>query len=393
MGSKSSRTIPFEKIASSDLHVDAVYESGTAKNLGAEPIVKMLPVGNSGGFRVSGKAPNPNLVVLFTSGEEGEWPDHIDPFTGIVRYFGDNRTPGKQLHDTQKKGNDILRSAFERRHLDAEARICSPIFLLFERGDKGFDAVFRGLVVPGADYLTSDDDLVAIWRTKSGSRFQNYRAIFSILNAPTISKQWIYDILEGRDRLTNAPDAWREWALGSKYLYLTAPKVNKTRTKEQQLPQSKDKVKLLRALHRHFDVNPFGFEVVALEIWKMMATNFISAETTRRSRDGGRDAIGQFFIGPSTDPVGLDFVLEAKCYDPDKTSVGVKETSRLISRIRHSMFGVLVTTSYVSEQAYKEIREDEHPVVIISGGDIVDVLIEKGVTNPTELKNWLEKQT
>jgi len=57
------------------------------------------------------------------------------------------------------------------------------------------------------------------------------------------------------------------------------------------------------------------------------------------------------------------------------------------------MFGVLVTTSYVGEQAYKELRDDEHPVVIISGGDIVDVLIEKGITNPSELTNWLEKQT
>ena len=393
MGHKQSRVIPFEKLATADLHVDAVYEAGTAQNLGAEPIVKMLPVGNAGGFRVSGKAPNPKLVVLFTSGEVGEWPDHIDPFTGIVRYFGDNRTPGKELHETAKRGNDILRSAFEKRHQDADARINSPIFLLFERGDKGLDAVFKGLLAPGTDYLTSDDDLVAIWRTKSGSRFQNYRAIFSILNAPTVSKQWVSDVLEGRDRLTNAPEAWREWALGSKYAYLTAPKVNKTRSKEQQLPQSKDKLRLLQELHRHFEGNPYGFEVVALEIWKMMASSFISAETTRRSRDGGRDALGQFFIGPASDPVGLDFVLEAKCYDPEKSSVGVKETSRLISRIRHAMFGVLVTTSYVAEQAYREIRDDEHPVVIVSGADIVDTLVEKGITNTRELKDWLHKQT
>ena len=297
-----SRIIPFEKLQTADLHVDAVYEGGSAKNLGAEPIVKMLPVGNAGGFRVSGKAPNPNLVVLFTSGEEGEWPDHIDPFTGIVRYFGDNRTPGKQLHETKNKGNEILRNAFENRHLDADARVNSPIFLLFERGDKGHDVVFKGLVVPGTDYLTSDDDLVAIWRTKSGSRFQNYRAIFSILNSPTISKQWLFDVIEGRDRLTNAPEAWREWALGSKYLYLTAPKVNKTRSKEQQLPQSRDKSKLLRSLIKNFEGNPFGFEVVALEIWKMLSTSFISAETTRRSRDGGRDAIGQYFVGPQLIP-------------------------------------------------------------------------------------------
>ena len=389
MATKPNRIVPFDKASTADLHVDAVYEGGTAKNLSAEPIVKMLPVGNAGGFRVSGKAPNPNLVVLFTSGEEGEWPDSIDPLTGIVRYFGDNRTPGRQLHETSNRGNDILRLAFEKRHLNSEARLSCPIFLLFERGDKGFDSVFRGLLVPGTDFLTSDDDLVAIWRTKMGSRFQNYRAVFSILNAPTISKLWLADVLEGRDRLTNAPDAYRDWVLSAKYQYLVAPKTSRIRTREQQLPNSLEKHRLLTSLHQHFRENPHGFEVVALAIWKMMSQDFITAETTRKSRDGGRDALGKMHIGPADDPIGLDFVLEAKCYDPGKNSIGVKETSRLISRIRHSMFGVLVTTSYVAEQAYKEIREDEHPVIFISGGDIVEVLYAKGITSNQALKNWI----
>jgi Restriction endonuclease len=41
-------------------------------------------------------------------------------------------------------------------------------------------------------------------------------------------------------------------------------------------------------------------------------------------------------------------------------SVGVKELARLISRIKHREFGVLVTTSYVNEQAYREVRDDGH---------------------------------
>ena len=55
-------------------------------------------------------------------------------------------------------------------------------------------------------------------------------------------------------------------------------------------------------------------------------------------------------------------------------SVGVREVSRLVSRLRHRQFGVLVTTSYVHDQAYREIREDGHPVVIIAGRDLVDLL-------------------
>ena len=83
------------------------------------------------------------------------------------------------------------------------------------------------------------------------------------------------------------------------------------------------------------------------------------------------------------------FAVEAKCYDLNN-SVGVKETSRLISRIRHRQFGVLVTTSYVDIQAYKEIIEDEHPIAIISGIDIIDILYQNGITNKRILEEYLD---
>lgn len=47
--------------------------------------------------------------------------------------------------------------------------------------------------------------------------------------------------------------------------------------------------------------------------------------------------------------------------------LGVKEVSRLISRIRHRQFGVLVTTSIVARQAHQEVREDRHPNIFYIG--------------------------
>ena len=32
--------------------------------------------------------------------------------------------------------------------------------------------------------------------------------------------------------------------------------------------------------------------------------------------DGGRDAIGRYRVGPLSDPVEMEFALEAKCYSP-----------------------------------------------------------------------------
>jgi restriction endonuclease Mrr len=95
-------------------------------------------------------------------------------------------------------------------------------------------------------------------------------------------------------------------------------------------------------------------------------------------------------VGPSSDPIRLSFALEAKRYS-QANSVGVKEVSRLISRIKHREFGVFETTSAVNPQAYKEIRSDQHPIVIITGRDIVQILAANGVTTPALCLAWVKR--
>ena len=121
----------------------------------------------------------------------------------------------------------------------------------------------------------------------------------------------------------------------------------------------------------------------------MSDSNIINCQNTRPSKDGGRDGIGEYRILNNLS-VGLKttFALEAKCYSLSN-SVGVKETSRLISWIKHREFGVFVTTSYVANQAYEEIVEDNHPIAIISGADIIDILYKNDVTDKDELIKFL----
>jgi len=42
----------------------------------------------------------------------------------------------------------------------------------------------------------------------------------------------------------------------------------------------------------------------------------------------------------------------------------IKGTTRLISCLRHHQFGVLVTASAVGKQAYEEIHQERHRVVM-----------------------------
>jgi hypothetical protein len=99
--------------------------------------------------------------------------------------------------------------------------------------------------------------------------------------------------------------------------------------------------------------------------------------------------VGEYVLGPSSDPITIDFALEAKCYSPT-TSVGVRDVARLISRIRHREFGVFVTTSHFAAQAYSEVRTDGHPIALICGQDIVDALRAHGFADASSVRAWLD---
>jgi hypothetical protein len=70
----------------------------------------------------------------------------------------------------------------------------------------------------------------------------------------------------------------------------------------------------------------------------------------------------------------------------------VKEVSRLISRIRHRQFGVLVATSVIARQAYEEVREDHHPIIFISGKDIAEILIRNGYNTVDRVSGLLANE-
>jgi hypothetical protein len=48
------QVVEFNQLAGSDLVVDRVYRGGIAGNAGDDPLSKLLPVGNQGGFRTLG---------------------------------------------------------------------------------------------------------------------------------------------------------------------------------------------------------------------------------------------------------------------------------------------------------------------------------------------------
>jgi len=380
---------PYDPGAQPDLIIDAIYRRGPHPHKGGDAIAALLPCGNSGGFRPRRADVGKGwaFVALYSLGDDADWPDTLDLSSGLFTYYGDNKTPGKELHDTSRRGNRILREVFAQLHADPPAREGIPPFFVFTGAGSG-DVQFRGLVVPGAQHVPESGDLQAIWRTSGRQRFQNYRAIFTMLDVPVVTRQWINDLLAAKAISPAAPTAWTNWVKTGRIKVMTSPGTS-VRSKESQLPANAADARIIEEMKRYFRAEPTRFEACADLLFRLLDRNATDTIVTRPRRDGGRDVIGYYDVGPVGDRVRFDFALEAKLYD--KQGVGVKETARLISRLRHRQFGVLVTTSFLGPQAYKEIRADAHPVVIITARDIVDILRESGIRDVPSLRSWLVK--
>ena len=381
-----------DKLRYADLVVDSVYGGSRYGNASDDPLPSLLGVDNGAGFRHLGKRPNADtikLLALKSSLRDPDWPDELDHENGIFTYYGDNRKP-RDLHSTPRQGNLILKNLFDARHQSGPIHRFPPIFVFANAGQYR-DVRFLGLAVPGAAHLSADEDLVAVWRATQASnlRFQNYRSKFTILNVPKVTRAWITDIQAGEGVASDhAPLAWKKWLTGRQYETLRAPNTSRARSKTEQLPSSPEQTAIIKEIYLRYREDPFGFEKCALAIARLMLPRISEADLTRRSRDGGRDAIGLYKFGEGSSSINTQFALEAKCYRDG--GVGVKELSRLISRIRHRQFGILCTTSYVANQAYKEILEDQHPIIIIAARDICDLLSKK-VGSIETIRAWLNE--
>lgn len=389
----------FNQLENAPLVVDAIYKSGTTKNISSEVLHHLFPkCGTSGGFRKVNRADGSGklaYVVLYTSMEELEWPDYLDVETGIFRYYGDNRKPGNELLKTKLKGNHLLEEVFNILNSKGPYDDIPPFFI-FKKTGRGRDVQFLGLAAPGNPKISPDKDLISFWRTMNDKRFQNYEAYFTVLDTKekVITKKWLECLIHNNaNSLDFAPDCWKKFVKTGRngIKALSAKRILKIPSKYEQLQSDQEGQYLLQRIRDYYSDNPYGFEVCAIDLISKLNVNFQDFSLSRPWRDGGIDASGYYVInsgGTQNHPLKIDCALEAKCYS-EKNSVGVKAMSRLISRIRYRQFGILITTSYVDSQAYKEVVEDGHPILIVTANDIAAILRNSKIDR-SNVDAWLE---
>lgn len=239
----------------------------------------------------------------------------------------------------------MLRNLFDEAHSQQTSDSFPPIFLFGNTGTYR-DVRFLGLAVPDAAGMGADDDLVAVWRTTANKiRFQNYKSTFAILDVSVVKREWIADVQAGNAvGSKHVPKPWLDWVKGRKFTPLISTPTNTFRTKQQQLPETDELLAYVTLVHNFYKDDTYSFERCAMGIARLFMPNIHRWEITRPWRDGGRDELGTYRIGQGAGAIDVEFALEAKCYGL-KNGVGIKPLARLISRLRHRQFGILVTTS------------------------------------------------
>ena len=382
------------------LRIDALYRNTNDWNKPEDEFNKFFRfsdgkgINNTSGFRPKSRSDIKSteildcaFCVLVTNLGEHEWPDELNPETGQFTYYGDNRKPGTAIDSTQVGGNRFLQKIFENVHSQTRSLI-QPI-LCFEvvRNQVGTYMKFLGIAAPGAQGLSATEDLVAVWKIREGQRFQNYRSIFTI-KEEVVKKEWLEDLVSGikPQESQYCPETWRYWVRTGIYKALECEKHISPRTKKEQLPSTKDEERVLDHLFK--ELTDREFEYASAEIVKLLDPAFKNLFVTRASRDGGKDVTAEYYLGHANHQIRLSAYIEAKKWQLD-ASVGVKPMMRLISRLKHRDIGVFITTSFFDKQVQKELIEDGHPVMLISGGDIARLLVKSDLSDRESLHAWV----
>ena len=304
------------------------------------------------------------------------WEDVIDLSTSQIYYWGDAKFD-REKNYPDFRGNKRLLQTWEAVLQNDLDKV--PPILHFNKPKKGI-VEFTGLCVLS--------DLQITWFEDKGKPVKNYKCVLTILDEDIVNVDWLHyrarcnDISKLND---TAPKSWKSYIKGNiNKLDIYSKSILK---KEDQLPKiNSTGAKLLTQLH---NLHPTEFEAVVVEIFKKLPHVSHKIIRTRPSRDGGFDFVGEFSI-PYPLNYDIEFLGEVKKYERDNR-IEPKHISRLVARLNRGQFGIFVTLSYFTDQAQKEIIEDNYPVRLYSGIDIVNMLHElRLVENETIKQSWID---
>lgn len=202
--------VEFNDLSNSNLLVNEIYKGGKASGKGSEVLHKLFPgMSNSGGFRIKegGNPKRDYLTILYADNKHKAWFNIFESSTGKFIYYGDNKDSNIPIESVSKKGINLLKriNAFFQ---NGERKNIPPIFV-FVKGNEGWDVRFIGIAVPG---FLDEQFLEEVSYDDGKGRVANYKSVYTVLDIPSISREWINDVMDGKAYdSVNAPSTWKKW--------------------------------------------------------------------------------------------------------------------------------------------------------------------------------------
>ncbi|MFA5296364.1 MAG: restriction endonuclease [Methanoregulaceae archaeon] len=363
-----------------------------ATNSAGQPLAQLdsgiNPIGN---IHTSEGQRRPAILIRSSphkiGSEETPWQDTFDPDNGYIRYYGDNKEPGKNPSDAP--GNKALLDAF-RIHsvLDDSLRV-HAVPLLFYRSVSRNERT-KGYIEFNGFGIVHNVELITQYDRKKERAFPNYAFDFAIFSMQdeheTFDWNWINDRrnpeLTLEKTLKNAPRSWKNWIKnGPKSLEKNRRRISKllvVSTSEQQPILKSPEDKALNQIYTFF-TKKHRFESLASTVTaryiKDTGGMYREGWITPQSSDHGADFYGRMDIGFGFGKVKVILLGQAKCESPDKPTNGM-DIARTVARLKRGWVGAYVTTGYFSESVQREIIEDSYPILLINGKKIAELTLK-----------------
>ena len=336
------------------------------------------------------------------------WHDELDPYTGHVRYFGDNKADFRE-DPAAASGNRSVLEQFRLHQGSSRLERLAAAPLLFFEGvvheghEKGFWRFIGIGILERAELLTQVD--------RHGRVFTNYAFDCVLIDLAPEQLQLTWDWIAARrdptwsleDALTLAPENWRRWVeQGATVIDRVRQSVARYRVLEahEQRPEPGTPADTaLKAVIQHYKtggtwsgVGEHRFEGLASEVTGTLLNEtgrYRRGWITRRGGDGGIDFVGRLDLGSTDSGLRLVVLGQAKCRGGDSPSTSGLDLARTVARLDRGWVGVFVTTGYFTPQAQREVLSDRFPLMLVNGRQVGETVVRNAALQGIEVADYV----
>ena len=336
------------------------------------------------------------------------WHDELDPFTGHVRYFGDNKADFRE-DPADASGNRAVLEQFRLHQGSSRLERLAAAPLLFFEGvvheghEKGFWRFIGIGILERAELLTQVD--------RHGRVFTNYAFDCVLIDLAPEQLQLAWEWIAARrdptwsleDSLTLAPENWRRWVeQGATVIDRVRQSVARYRVLEphEQRPEPGTPADAaLKAVIQHYKtggtwsgVGEHRFEGLASEVTGTLLNEtgrYRRGWITRRGGDGGIDFVGRLDLGSTDSGLRLVVLGQAKCRGGDSPSTSGLDLARTVARLDRGWVGVFVTTGYFTPQAQREVLSDRFPLMLVNGRQVGETVVRNAALQGMEVADYV----